>query len=659
MKLLQQIWTSRPFARRVLIVFSHIFLWALAFLAAFALRFDGLTPLGHDRRFLAELPKALLTLAACRLLAFWVFRQFHGMWRYAGIPELKGIVAATTAGTLVFSLIGLMSADSRMPRSVYLIEWIVSMALVGGLRFALRVFREAQSGQVQLNAVRTLLIGAGDAADSLLRDIQRSKSPWSVVACLDDDPRKNGVTIRGIPIIGAADEPALKRAVAMLDVKLVLIAMPNATGARIREIVDVCRAAGVPTKTIPGLPDRIGGDFRAAHLRNVAIGDLLRRDPVKLDVAKVEGFLCNKTLLITGAGGSIGSELARQVLRFGPKKVLLLDHDENALFDIERELRASHPEAALEPLMGDVTEPERIREVFRRFRPEVVLHAAAHKHVTMMEANPCEAVKNNIFGTRTVAVLAAEYRAEAFVLISTDKAVNPTSVMGATKRVAEMVIQQIAATSATRFAAVRFGNVLGSAGSVVPIFQEQIARGGPIYVTHPDVCRYFMTIPEASQLVLQAGAQAGRGEIFVLDMGQPVKIVNLAHDLITLSGLKPEVDIQIEFTGLRPGEKLFEELLLAGEAFDRTPHPKILVGRIKPTAHEILAPALVQIERDAIAGEELAVRQLLSLMVPEGSLVPSIPSNASGASSANVKRAGHLRDEPSAASVVTRAALTA
>jgi FlaA1/EpsC-like NDP-sugar epimerase len=609
-------------------------LWAAAFMMAFALRFDGFTPLAQDRRFVNELPTAIAVLVGCRVAAFFAFNQFHGMWRYAGIPELKGIVAATTVGTLGFGLIGIMVNDFRMPRSIYLVEWIVAIGLVGGLRFALRIFRENQSGKVRANATRTLLIGAGNAGESLLRDIQRSESPWAVVACLDDDPVKRGATIRGVRILGAADEPTLKRAIEMLDIRLVLIAMPSATGKRLRDIVDICRTLGVPTKTTPGLPERLDGTLRAAHLRNVAIDDLLRRDPVKLDVEKIESFLHRKTVLITGAGGSIGSELARQAMRFRPQKLLLLDHDENALFDIERELRnALSPADAglvhLEAVMGDIVDVARIGDVFRKFRPQVVLHAAAHKHVSMMEGNPCEAVKNNVFGTRTVALAAKAHNAEAFVLISTDKAVNPTSVMGATKRVAEMVIQHIATDSPTRFAAVRFGNVLGSAGSVVPLFKEQIAKGGPIRVTHPDVCRYFMTIPEASQLVLQAGALADRGQIFVLDMGQPVKIVNLARDLITLSGLKPDVDIAIEFTGLRPGEKLFEELLLAGEAFDKTPHPKILVGKIKPTPDEVLLPALERVEVEALAGDEAMVRALLARMVPEATLgqeSPAIPS---------------------------------
>jgi FlaA1/EpsC-like NDP-sugar epimerase len=374
----------------------------------------------------------------------------------------------------------------------------------------------------------------------------------------------------------------------------------------------------VRAKTVPSLAERLTGEY-VQTVREIDIEDLLGRDPVKLDVAQVEGMIEDKVVLITGAGGSIGSELARQVLRFKPSLVLLLDHDENAVFFLERELRAGGAKN-LKSLIVDVTNERRVAWVFDYYRPQIVLHAAAHKHVAMMEGNACEAAWNNAFGTRTVAEAAHHAGVEAFVLISTDKAVNPTSVMGATKRACELVIQHVARTSKTRFAAVRFGNVLGSNGSVVPIFREQIARGGPITVTHPDVTRYFMTIPEATQLVLQAGALGGSGEIFLLDMGKPVKIVDLANDLIELSGLRPGVDIEIEFSGLKSGEKLFEEMLLDGESSQARPHPQIVVGQVQRLSAEAFTDSMSALAVAIRMNDELKLRRALQAMVPEATL---------------------------------------
>jgi FlaA1/EpsC-like NDP-sugar epimerase len=545
------------------------------------------------------------------------------------MPELRNILVATTSSTLGFIATGLIVPPKSMPRSVYMGEWLTSIVLVGGVRFLIRIVREHPRTGVNRNAIATLIVGAADAGESLLRDVQRHpEGKWSIVGFLDDDPIKQGAIMRDVRVFGPADEATLRRVIAEHDVKLVVLAIPAADGRRVREIVSICRRLRVETKTIPSLPDRFQRELGFSAVREVAIEDLLRRDPVRLDLEQVRQLISTRTLLVTGAGGSIGSELCRQALRFAPAKVLLFDHDENALFDIERELRSAFPTAPLVPLIGDVTDKGRVEQVFRRFRPDVVLHAAAHKHVPMMEANACEAVKNNIFGTSIMAAAAEVFGALAFVMISTDKAVNPTSVMGATKRVAEMIIQARAGISrTTRFVAVRFGNVLGSNGSVVPLFREQIGRGGPITITHPEVRRYFMTIPEATQLVLQAAALGEGGEIFVLDMGEPIKIVNLARDMIELSGLTPDVDITIQFTGLRPGEKLFEELLLSNEGYDRTPHPKIVVGRIQPTPSDVLKKALTVLEAAANRGDEASVRLGLAQLVPESSLtLPAAPS---------------------------------
>ena len=579
---------SIAWLRRAATIVAHLALWSAAFGLALELRFDGAIPPPYNQT--AYIALGVLLLA--RFVAFWATGLFHGLWRYSGLPELKNLLRSTTAATVVFIVVGAMARGAQMPRSIYIGEWLASIVLVGGVRFLIRMIRERGPIRHNPSAIATLIVGAGDAGESLLRDVHRAEqSKWEIIGFLDDDPSKGGALVRGIRVLGAADDATLRRVVEQRDVKLVVLALPTADGKRTREIVNVCRQVGVQTKTIPSLAHRIEGALAFSALREIAIDDLLRREPVQLDVAQVENLLQSNTVLVTGAGGSIGSELARQALRFKPSKMLLFEHDENALFYIERELRQTFPEANIVPLIGDITDTARVQQVFAKYRPEVVVHAAAHKHVPMMEANPAEAVKNNVFGTAVVAQAARTYGVEAFVMISTDKAVNPKSVMGTTKRVAELIIQSNAGAG-TRFVAVRFGNVLGSAGSVVPLFREQIAKGGPVTVTHPEMRRYFMTIPEAAQLVLQAGALGEGGEIFLLDMGEPVRIVDLARDLIELSGLRPDVDIPIQFTGLRPGEKLFEELLLSGEAYDRTPHPKIVVGRFQPTSREALQRGL-------------------------------------------------------------------
>jgi FlaA1/EpsC-like NDP-sugar epimerase len=610
--------------RRAAIVGAHVLLWAVAFGLALELRFDGEIPEPYRSAWLP----AVAVLLAARIVAFRLTGLFHGLWRYAGMPELKSILRSTSAGTVVFIGVGAMVHHVQMPRSIYVGEWLASIVLIGGVRFILRVVRERSPAQPNPNAIRTLIVGLGDAGESLLRDVQRAPDrKWEMVGFLDDDPLKQDALVRGVRVLGRADAESMTAVINRLDVKLVVIAISQA-GTRTREILRVCRQLNVQAKTIPTLAGRLEGALSFSALREIAIDDLLRRDAVQLDVDQISDFLTARTLLVTGGGGSIGSELARQVLRFGPAKLLLFEHDENALFHVERELRQTYPEASIVPVIGDICDTERVEQIFKRYRPQVVFHAAAHKHVPMMEANACEAIKNNVFGTLVVADAARVHGADAFVMISTDKAVNPTSVMGATKRVAEMVLQSRSERDGTRLVAVRFGNVLGSAGSVVPLFREQIAKGGPVTVTHPDMRRYFMTIPEAAQLVLQAGAQGNGGEIFLLDMGDPIRIVDLAKDLIELSGLRPEVDIPIQFTGLRPGEKLFEELFLSDEAYDKTPHPKIVVGRIQPQSRELLQRGLVSLRQAAAMPDDKRARLVLSELVPEARLsgVESHPS---------------------------------
>jgi FlaA1/EpsC-like NDP-sugar epimerase len=448
------------------------------------------------------------------------------------------------------------------------------------------------------------------------REIQgRPDLGLDAVAFVDDDPVKQGTYIAGVPVLGRSDE--IEGVAAKIGARQVLISMASAPGKAIRRVLRLCEQARLPVKIVPGLFELIGG-AKALAIRDVSLEDLLRREPVDLDTDSIAGVIRDRVVLITGAGGSIGSELCRQVARFGPKRLVLLEQAENNLFFIERELRQLFPQLDVVPCVADVCDAKRVEVVFAANHPQTVFHAAAHKHVPMMEANAGEAVKNNVFGTMTVAEAADRFAASEFVLVSTDKAVNPASVMGATKRAAEIYVQALSSRSNTRFVAVRFGNVLGSAGSVVPIFREQIAKGGPITVTHPGMKRYFMTIPEATQLVLQAAALGKGGEILILDMGDPVRLVDLAQDLIVLSGLRPGVDIEITYTGIRPGEKLFEELSTAEEAAERTVHPRIYIGRISAHALSEVAARLARlralVERGA-EGDE--VRLALREVVPE------------------------------------------
>ena len=447
----------------------------------------------------------------------------------------------------------------------------------------------------------------------------RSLGELDVKGFVDDDLTKQGSVIHSVPVLGTTRD--LARLVLAHDIDHVIITMGRAPRDQMRRILDLCERVPVSARIIPGLAEILEGGVSMTRVRNVEIEDLLGREPVKLEIDAVRAFITEKTVMVTGAGGSIGSELARQIARFRPARLLLVERAEPALFVIDRELRESFGELEIVPLIADVTDALRMESVFRNYGPDAVFHAAAHKHVPMMEHNPGEAIKNNVIGTRTVAELAGRFGCGAFVLISTDKAVNPTSVMGATKRVAELVIQDLDARFAgTRFVAVRFGNVLGSTGSVIPIFREQIQRGGPVTVTHPDMVRYFMTIPEASQLVLQAGVMGEGGEIFVLDMGEPVKIVDLARDMIRLSGFRAGDDIEIVFSGVRPGEKLFEELHMTGEEVTKTRHPKIFIGRIAGIESAELAAGIQAVWPAAQRGDAALVREGLARLVPEATI---------------------------------------
>ena len=599
--------------RRTITVAGHVILWAGSYFFAFALRFDF--SIGHD--YAGRMVRWFPILLVFRFTAFHYAGLFRGLWKYTSTRDLRQIIIATTASTVAFeAALGILFRV--LPRSVIIIEWGLCIMLVGGTRFAYRALTAERLPLLRkdVKRQRLLIVGAGDAGEMLLREVRRhSTDRFDVVGFLDDSKEKLHADIHGVRVLGRID--SLPVAVVSHDVDEVIIAIPSASGAVMRHIVDLCKTANVRFKTIPGVDQLIDGRVSLNQIRDVAIEDLLGRDPVDLDMEAISAAMKGHVVMVTGAGGSIGSELCRQVVRFAPAALVLVERTENNLFQIHRELLGKQVDGAvLVPCVADVADGARMEELFALHKPTVVIHAAAHKHVPMMEWNPGEAVKNNVGGTRTLADLAHRHEVERFVMVSTDKAVNPTSVMGATKRVAEIYVQSLSQRSKTRFVTVRFGNVLGSAGSVIPIFKEQIAAGGPVTVTHPEMKRYFMTIPEASQLVLQAGTMGHGGEIFILDMGEPVKIADLARDLITLSGFTPGVDIEIQFTGTRPGEKLFEELSVDDEAAERTRHPKIFVGRFRPYEWDRVEKGLARLLGLA-GGTAEAVRGGLRELVPE------------------------------------------
>ncbi|MEW6434125.1 MAG: nucleoside-diphosphate sugar epimerase/dehydratase [Myxococcota bacterium] len=601
--------------RRFVAVAVHLALFALAQAFAFGLRFEFSIPDVYFPLFWVWLAANLAT----RFLVFGYFGLFSGMWRYTGAKDLEALLKSAVLSTLIFSVFIVLGGYRSYPRSILVIDFLLTMILVGGLRFGVRSLWQLAAAVGQRKEgqrKRVLIVGAGNAGEMLVREMLKTHGGrYELVGFLDDDPIKRGVAIHGVKVLGRlAEAPKLVEA---RSIDEVVIAIPSASGKEMRRIVDTVKGAGVSIRTMPGIDQLISGQVTINQLRSVNIEDLLGREPVSLDTESLKSLLASHVVLVTGAGGSIGSELCRQVARFAPRQLVLLERSEPAMFEVHRELVRHFPGVEVVPCIADVCDVARVRSVFARHRPTVVLHAAAHKHVPMMEWNPGEALKNNVGGTRVVADAAHEFNAQQFVMISTDKAVNPTSIMGATKRVAELYVQAMSQKSKTRFVAVRFGNVLGSAGSVIPIFKEQIAAGGPVTVTHPDMRRYFMTIPEASQLVLQAATMGRGGEIFVLDMGEPVKIVDLARDLITLSGLVPDKDIEIRFTGLRPGEKLFEELSTAEENAEKTRHPKIFIGKLPSRPFDEVAR---QIDGLLLGANEVTasdVVQRLRSVVPE------------------------------------------
>ncbi len=609
---IEQLHKIPRWARVTLLVAIHGIFFTLAYMMAFVLRFDFQVPAQHQ----SLMWSGLLPMLAVKLSIFAALRMFQGWWKYVSLYDLVSLFRALMAASGAWLALNFfLLQPSGFPRSIYILDFVLCLFLIGGVRGSLRLFRETVANRLQSGPqVPVLIAGAGDTGEALMREIARNRNiAFRPVGFLDDDPYKLGLRLHGARVLGTMD--AMPSLVEKHGIKEVIIAMPSADRKQIRRVVDMAHRTGVKARIVPAFEAVVEGNVSVTQLREVAITDLLGRAPVELDTVAIGRFLEGRRVLVTGAGGSIGSEICRQVLRFNPDRLVLVDSAETPLFLIHRELRDRGQ--TLHPTIADVTHRDRMARVFEEHRPEVVLHAAAYKHVPLMEAHPSEAALNNLGGTRVVAELASEHKARAFVLISTDKAVNPTSVMGATKRASEIFLHHHAATAPdTKFCAVRFGNVLGSNGSVIPIFRRQIKNGGPVTVTHPEMTRYFMTIPEATQLVLQA-ASFDSGDLFILDMGEPVKIVDLARDMIRLSGFSVD-EIPIEFSGVRPGEKLFEELTLDRENVERTGHEKIFVGKQSASVKspEDTIAAIEALLKAAADGEDCVVVEALRGLIP-------------------------------------------
>ncbi len=591
---------------------------SLSVLIVYCLRFDNDIPLQQQQL----LPYVIATHVVLNLFFLYRMKLYHRLLQYASVGEVVAIVKATMSAEASYFVLNTAVSHSfpwlGIPRSIY-ISWALTTLGIGGSRLVWRMFRDSYLVRPAGPAPRnTLIIGAGQAGVLVTKELRNANtSNMQPVAFIDDDRKRHRMELMGLPVLGGRE--VIADVVNRYDIQDIVIALPSVPRAEIAKIIDICKSTKAMVKILPSIADVISGNVSVEMIRDVQVEDLLGRDPVTLDLGGIAGYVSGEVVLVTGAGGSIGSELCRQILPFKPQKLLLLGHGENSIYEIDMELRKNPSQTTVVPVIADIQDLRRLQEVFECHRPTVIFHAAAHKHVPMMEANPSEAVKNNILGTKHVAECADAYGASHFVMVSTDKAVNPTSIMGLTKRVAELLIQGMNHTSCTKYVAVRFGNVLGSRGSVIPMFKKQIQQGGPVTVTHPDMIRYFMTIPEAVQLVIQAGALANGGEIFILDMGKPIKIVNLARDLISLSGLKPDLDIQIEYTGIRPGEKLFEELLTAQEGITATKHDRIFISKPIHVEWDELLFHIAMLERqlqqvDPIASSENVKESLIQLL---------------------------------------------
>jgi len=599
---------------------------ALSWFLAFELRFDKGLPIYYD----TLLRRTILLVVAIKITVFLLFGFHRRWWRYVSVHDMwsaaRGVVVASLVADVTVYLVSPVH-NVRLPRSIAVMDLLITMALIAGARLLARTVIERPRGGVVARGKEVVVVGAGDAGRLVVQEMQRSRMLAATpIGFVDDDRDKRNSRILGVRVLGTTDE--LPRIIRDHQPDEILIAIPSAAGSVRQRVVDAAHAANIPVKTVPGLYELISGEVDlAAQIRPVQVEDVLGREQVEVALEEVAGYLKGQTVLVTGAGGSIGSELARQIAHVGPKRLVLLDQGETPLFDIERELVVDRAFPATVPILANVRDRDRLRQVFERYRPQIVFHAAAYKHVPLMEANPIAAVVNNAMTTRVLAEVAIEFGVERFVQISTDKAVNRQTVMGQCKLLCEWIIETLGHRPgiATRFAAVRFGNVLNSAGSVVPTFRRQIARGGPVTVTHPEMTRYFMTIPEAASLVIQAGAIGGSGDIFVLDMGEPVKIVDLARNMIRLSGKRPDVDIKIDFIGSRPGETLYEKLWADDESVFPSSHPKIMRLRREAVADAWFQEQLGELERLAGEGDTLEVVAKLNSVVhnPQRESIPT------------------------------------
>lgn len=559
----------------VLVIYDIIAIVAASLMALF-LRFErnyGAIP----KEYLEKSLQYIVIVIALTLIIFYYFRLYSSLWTYAGATELVNITAASALSSGVQMMI-MVFFEMSMPRSYYILYGGSLLVLIFISRYSYRGIRTLVKRQTNTeNDSQVMVVGAGAAGNMLVREIRNSGHVHKRVVCIvDDDRAKEGSYLHGVKVVGSREN--IPELVKRYKIDEIIIAMPSAPAKEIKKILDVCKETGCELRRLPGVYQLVNGEVGISELKEVDVNDLLGREPVKVDLSAIMGYVAGKTILVTGGGGSIGSEICRQVAQHNPKMLVIVDIYENTTYDIQNELRHRYPELNLVVLIASVRNTKRIDQIFETYRPDIVYHAAAHKHVPLMEDSPNEAVKNNVLGTWKVVQASDKWKVKRFVMISTDKAVNPTNIMGATKRICEMIIQTYNNRSQTEFVAVRFGNVLGSNGSVIPLFKKQIKQGGPVTVTHPDIIRFFMTIPEAVSLVLQAGAYAKGGEIFVLDMGEPVKIADLARNLILLSGHKPGEDIQIVYTGLRPGEKLYEEILMDEEGLQNTENKLIHIG---------------------------------------------------------------------------------
>lgn len=602
---------QKTIRQMILIVIDAISV-ILALYGSLVLRFNGLI----EKQYLDHANALVIIVVALSLIIFSLNRLYHSLWQFASVIELKNILIATLLSSFVnialFEVTG-----NNLPRSCYIIYFLLLTMFVGGSRFSYRLIRLMKKDfptKEKRELEKVMIVGAGEAGEKIYREIYTSQNIYKEVVCfIDDDKTKIGRRIHDVLIYGGRHD--IQEACDKYKIDEILVAMPSIDQKEMAKILNICKDTKCKIKKLPGIYQMVNGDVHLSDFKEVEVQDLLGRDPIEVNLSEIMDYVTDQVVMVTGGGGSIGSELCRQIAAAKPKQLIIVDIYENNAYDIQLELKHDYPQLDLQTMIASVRNTDKVNDLFKKYHPDIVYHAAAHKHVPLMEDSPNEAVKNNVFGTLNVARACDQYKTKRMILISTDKAVNPTNVMGATKRMCEMIVQTINKQSQTEFVAVRFGNVLGSNGSVIPLFKKQIKAGGPVTVTHPDIIRYFMTIPEAVSLVLQAGAYAKGGEIFILDMGKPVKIADMARNLIKLSGYEPDIDIKIEYTGLRPGEKLYEELLMKEEGLQDTPNKLIHIGKPIELDEDSLFDRLNHLKDEAYQ-ETNDIRTLIKEIVP-------------------------------------------